>query len=108
MPEAQSILSWGGGGGRSRRGWGEECKSALMDFGRPDRSKNYPKTRQDRKVVWVAVNRVVWLQFYNWQCHGMEENNDICPGHLFSAGVSIVEFCKVVNEFPILTCGLVG
>ena len=37
--------------------------------------------RQDRKVVRVAVNHVVWLQFYNWQCHGMEENNkNIFPG----------------------------
>ena len=86
-----------------------------MDFGRLDTSKNYPKLifgmkchcsltaysinvvgsqsltfkRQDRKVVWVTVNRVVWLQFYDWQCYEMEENTtNIFPGDLFSAGVS--------------------
>ena len=86
-----------------------------MDFGRLDTSKNYPKhifgmnchcsftaysinivgfqslkfKQQDRKVVWVTVNHVVWLQFYDWQCYGMEENTtNILPGDLFSAGVN--------------------
>ena len=86
------------------------------DFGRPDTSKNYPQPtyfwyelsmliyslfnhlvgiqrlnfkRPDRKVLWVAVNLIIWLQLYDWQLYEVEEdNNSICPGDLLSAGVS--------------------
>ena len=81
------------------------------DFGRLDTSKNYSNQLifgtncqcsftaystnlsefkdSDRKVLWVAVNLIIWLQFYDWPRYGMEENNNnICPGDILSARVS--------------------
>ena len=60
--------------------------------------------RQD--LLNPSVNLLIWLQFYDWQCHGMEENNNIWPGDLFSAGVSCTRVL-LSYEFPISTSGVV-
>ena len=82
-------------------GWGEECKPAQTYFGyelplfiysfiQSTLSDFKASSVSDKtEVEWVALNRVVWLEFYDWQCHGMEENNNkICPGDLVFEGVS--------------------